>query len=116
MFVGFAALVALEWSLPGVLPHMALQSIRSSASVVALVTFEGLLSCVLPHHVNFQSASSDARIIARCAPVWLFSRVCPLVPLQVACLCCFVIALIAMVQFFPGVLLDMCFEVGRMVA
>ena len=30
--------------------------------------------------------------------------------------CCFVFALIALVEFFPGVLLDMPFEVGNLVA
>ena len=64
MFVGFAALVALESSLPRVRPHVPLQSIRSSAIIVALVTFERLLSCVLPHHMNFQFIRSNARIIA----------------------------------------------------
>ena len=63
MFVGIAAMVALEWSLPGVLPHVALQSIRSGASIVALITFERLLSCVLHHHVSFQTARLNAGII-----------------------------------------------------
>ena len=84
LFVGFAALVALEWSLPRVRPHVPLQSIRSNASVVALVTFERLLSCVLHHHMNFQLRSCNARKIARCAPVWLFTRVRLLVLLKVA--------------------------------
>ena len=84
MFVGIAAMVAIEWSLPGVLPHVALQSIRSGASIVALITFERFFSGVLPHHVNFQITSRNARILARCASVWLFTRVNPLVPLQVA--------------------------------
>ena len=53
LFVGFAAFVALEWSFPSVRPHVSLQIIRSSASVLALVTFEWLLSCVLPHHMDF---------------------------------------------------------------
>ena len=113
MFVGFAALVALEWSLPRVRPHVVLQITRSSASIVALVTFERLLSRVRHHHMNFQITSLNARIIARCAPVWLFTRVRLLVPLQPACFCCFVFTLIAMVQFFPSVHLDMPFEIGR---
>ena len=37
-FVDFAAMVALEWSFPSVRPHVSLQIIRSSASIVALVT------------------------------------------------------------------------------
>ena len=69
----FIALVALEESLPSVRSQVSLQSVRSSASVVALFTFERLLSCVHPHHVNFQMSSSDARILAHCAPVWLFT-------------------------------------------
>ena len=64
LLVSLAALVALEWSLPRVRPHVLLQSTRSSASIVALVTFERLLSCVLHHHVNFQINSLNARIIA----------------------------------------------------
>ena len=54
LLVSFAALIALEWSLPRVRLHMLLQTTRSRASVVALVTFERLLSCVFPHHVSFQ--------------------------------------------------------------
>ena len=48
----FIALDALEWSLPSVRPHVLQQSTRSSASVVALVTFERLFSCMLHHRVN----------------------------------------------------------------
>ena len=59
MFEGFAAMVALEWSLTRVRLHVPLQSIRSSASVVALVTFERLFSSVLSH-VNFQISSLNA--------------------------------------------------------
>ena len=84
MLERFITLVALEWLFPSVLPHVILQSVRSSASVVALVTFERLFSGVFPHHVNFQINSLNARIIARCAPVWLFTRVRHLVLLQVA--------------------------------
>ena len=84
VFVSFAAVVALEWSFPSVFPLVALQSIRSSTGVAALVTFEWLLSCVLSHHVKFQISSCDARIIARCASLWLFTRVRLLVRLQVA--------------------------------
>ena len=84
MFERFITLVALEWLFPSVLPHVILQSVRSSASVVALVTFERLFSGVLSHYVDFQFTSSDARVLAACASVWLFSGVCPLVPLQVA--------------------------------
>ena len=75
VFVSFAAVVALEWSFPSVFPLVALQSIRSSTGVAALVTFEWLLSCVLSHHVKFQVTSSIARIIARCARVCFFTRV-----------------------------------------
>ena len=48
LFVSHAALVALEWSLPGVCLNMALQIARTSASIIALVTFEWLFSGVLP--------------------------------------------------------------------
>ena len=98
IFVSLAALVALEWSLPRMRPHVALQITRISASVVALVTLERLFSGVLCHHVNLQITNCNARILARCASVWLFFRVRPLVSLQRAWFCCFVIALIAMVK------------------
>ena len=64
LIVGFAAMVALEWSLPRVRPHVPLQITRRSASIVALVTLERLLSCVHTHYVSFQITSSNARIIA----------------------------------------------------
>ena len=98
IFVSLAALVALEWSLPRMRPHVALQITRISASIVALVTLERLFSGVLCHHVNLQITNCNARILARCASVWLFFRVRPLVSLQRAWFCCFVIALIAMVK------------------
>ena len=99
MFERFVTLVALEWFFPSVLPHVLLQLARSNASIVALVAFERLLSCVLSHHVNFQLRSCNARKRACCASVWLFTRVRLLVPLQVACICCFVFTLIAVVQW-----------------
>ena len=55
--VSFATMVALERLYPCVRPHVALQGTRRGARVVALVTLEGLFSCMLPHHVNFQSIS-----------------------------------------------------------
>ena len=113
MFERFFTLLALEWSVPRMRSNVLLQMIRTSACVVALVTFERLLSCVLPHHVNFQMNSLNAGKIAQCAPVWLFTRVRLLVPLQVACICCFVFTLIAIVKLVPGVPLVMPFEVGR---
>ena len=64
MFVSLAALAAPEWSRPSVRLHVLLQIARRSTSVVALVTFERLLSCVHPHHMNFQTTRSSARIIA----------------------------------------------------
>ena len=115
LFESFITLVALEWSLPSVPSHVFLQITRSSASIVALVTFERLFSCVHGHYVNFQSASSDARIRAPRASLWLFTRVRFLVSLQVACYCCFVFTLIAIVQFPPSVRIDVPFEVGRIV-
>ena len=84
MFKKFIASVALERFLPSVLPRVLVQITNRGTSIVALVTFERLLSCVFHHHVNFQSASFNARIIARCASVWLFTRVRLLVALQVA--------------------------------
>ena len=60
LFERFITAVALEWFFPSVLPHMFLQSIRSSASVVALVAFERLFSGMLSHYVNFQFTSSNA--------------------------------------------------------
>ena len=65
--ISLVALVALEWSLPSVLPHVLLQITRRSASIVALVTFERLFSCVLPHCVAFQITGCNARILAQCA-------------------------------------------------
>ena len=116
LFERFITAVALEWFFPGVLPHVSLQSIRSSASIVALATFKRLFFRVLPHDVNFQIPSLNARVLACCASVWLFTRVRLLVPLQVACFCCFIFTLIAMIQLFPSVLLDMPFEVASPVA
>ena len=80
-FESFIALVANEWSLHGMRLYVALQMTSCSASVVALVTFERLLSCVHPHHVNFQITRSNARILARCTPMWLFTSVSLVVPL-----------------------------------
>ena len=50
--VSLAAMVAFEWSLPGVRLHVFLQITRGAASIVALVTFERFFSGVLPHHVD----------------------------------------------------------------
>ena len=84
LFERFNTLVALEWSFPSVRSHVLLQMTGFGASIVALVTFERFFSGVLSHFVDFQFSSCDARILAACASVWLFSGVCPLVPLQVA--------------------------------
>ena len=80
----FITSVALEWFFPSVLPYVFLQSVRSSASVVALVTCERLFSCVLSHDVKLQLSSSNTRVLACRTPVWLFTRVSLLVRLQVA--------------------------------
>ena len=80
----FATLIALERLLPSVRSHVTLQITRRSASVVALVTFVWLFSCVLFHHVHFQIASRNAGKLTHCASVRLFSRVGPFVPLQSA--------------------------------
>ena len=115
-FESFFALVTIEWSFWSVFPHMSLQSIRISTSVVTLVTFERLFSRVLSHCVKFQFCNCNAWILAACASVWLFTRVRLLVPLQVAWFCCFVFTLVAIVKFLPNVLLNMRFEGGRLVA
>ena len=83
-YKSFAALVALERPLSSVRLHVALQIIRRSTSVVALVTFVWLFSCVLSHHVNFQLTSRNAGIFTHCASVRLFPRVGPFVGLQMA--------------------------------
>ena len=80
-FESFIALAANEWSLHGMRLYVALQITILGASVVALVTFEWFLSCVHSHHVNFQTTRFNARIIARFAPLWFFSRVRSLVSL-----------------------------------
>ena len=84
LLVSLAALVALEWSLPSVRLHVPLQIIRRRASVDTLVTVERLFTGMRSHDVSFQSLSVIARILAHCASLWLFARVRPLVPLQVA--------------------------------
>ena len=82
--VCFAALVALERLLPRVRPNVLLQVTIRSTSENALVTLEWLLPCVDPHHVHFQLPSLNAGKLARCASVWLFSRVGSFVSLQMA--------------------------------
>ena len=114
--IQLAAFVALEWSLTSVRPLVTLQITRLSGCIVALVTLERLLFCMLSHYVEFQLTSCDARILARCASLWLFTRVRLLVRRQLACFCCFIFTLIAIVQFLPSVLLDMHFESGSPVA
>ena len=81
---GLAALVALEKLLPSVRPHVALQLIRRSTSVVALVTLVWLFSGMVPHHVCFQIVSHNAGILAHCASVRLFPGVGPFVQIQFA--------------------------------
>ena len=82
--VSFVACVAPERLLPSVCPHVALQITRGGASIVALVTLVWLYSCVLPHHVFFQSTSCNAGELAHCASVRLFPRMGPFVLLQSA--------------------------------
>ena len=84
MFERFITFVALEWFFPSVLPHVYLQSSGSSASVVALVAFERLYSDVFAHYVSFQMIRCSTRVLAHRAHVWLFTRVRPLVCLQMA--------------------------------
>ena len=80
--VRFAALVAPERLFPSVPDHVALQMTRRSTGKVALVTLVWLFSCMLPHHVNFQITNCNARKLAPCASVRLFSRVGSFVILQ----------------------------------
>ena len=69
----FTALIALKRLLPCVRPHVALQFIYHNTIVVALVTLVWLFPCMLPHHMIFQMASCNARILAHCASVRLFA-------------------------------------------
>ena len=78
------ALVTFEWSFPGMGLHVALLMNRTNASAVALVAFERLVSCVLPHNVEFQTSNFGAGIIAHWTSRWLFTRVRILVPSEVA--------------------------------
>ena len=82
--VSIATFVTIERLIPSVYYHVALQMTKRGTSVVALVTLEGLFSCMLPHHVLFQMASSNAGILAHCASVRFFARVGPFVDLQAA--------------------------------
>ena len=58
--IQLAAFVALEWSLTSVRPRVTLQITSMSGCIVALVTLERLLFCVLSHYVEFQTTFSDA--------------------------------------------------------
>ena len=75
--------VALERLLSRVHPHVTLQMIRSSASVIPLVTHEWPFSSVHPHHSNFQLTSLNEGKLTHCASVRLFPRVGPFVLLQI---------------------------------
>ena len=97
------ALAALERPLPCVRLHVALKMRSCHTIVVALVTFEWLLSCMLPHHVNFQMISCNAGILAYCASVRLFPRVGPLVLLQTAWIKWEVVTLAASMWYFTRV-------------
>ena len=81
--ISFVALVALERLLLSVRSHVFLQVTRRGASVVALVTFVWLFSCVVPHHVIFQLICLNAGKLAHCASVRLFPRVGPFVLPQI---------------------------------
>ena len=84
MLEGFVAFIALERFFACVGLHVALQNASCNASIVALVTFEWLFPCVVPHHVVFQMTSCDTGKLAHCASVGLFPRVGPFVILQIA--------------------------------
>ena len=62
-FVSFITLVALEWSLHGMRPHVTFQITRRSTTVVALVTFERLFFCVHPHHVHLCGFSPECVLL-----------------------------------------------------
>ena len=115
MLERFIASVALERFLPSVLSRVLVQITRRGTSIIALVTFERLLSCMISHHVTFQCSSCDARIVAHRASVRLFSSVRLLVLIQAGYIYCFIFTLIAMMPLFPGVLLDVPFEGRRSV-
>ena len=83
-FVSYLALVALEWSLHHVSSHVGFQMTRLGGSKVALTTFEQSFSCVPLHRMNFQLTSPDTRILAPCAPLWLFTRMRLFVQLKLA--------------------------------
>ena len=55
-------------------------------------------------------------VIALIATVQFFPSVILDVPFQAGRIITRIVALIAFVQFFPGVLLDMCFEIASLVA
>ena len=71
LFESLNALGALEWSFPSVRSHVLLQMTGFGAGIVALVTFEWLFSCMLPHRVSFQVTSCNARIPVLCICVSL---------------------------------------------
>ena len=108
----FAALVALKRPLPSVRPHVLLQMTINIASMVALVTLVWLFSCMLPHHVYFQSTSPDAGILAQCASVRLFSRVGPFVLHQIAWMSCSKAALIALVWLLSSMFHNVLSQMG----
>ena len=58
--VSLAALVALEYFLPSVRPHVPLQITRLSASIIALVALVRLFFGVLSHNVEIQFTFSNA--------------------------------------------------------
>ena len=106
----FIALVALERSFTSVCHHVLLQITKNSESIGALVTFERLFTGVFSHPVNFQLTGCYARILTHSACLQFFPKVRLPVLHQVACVYCFIFTLIALVEFSPGVFLDMCFE------
>ena len=64
-FESLIAMVELEGFLQSMLHHVPMQFTRSRVNVVALVAFERLFFCMLPHNMNFQLHSLNARKLTR---------------------------------------------------
>ena len=94
---------------------MTLQLPWSNTNEVALVTFEWLFSCVVPHHVIFQMTSCNAGKLAHCASVMLFARVGSFVHLQIAWLDCSIVALVALVWVFSSVFHNVPSQTGNLI-
>ena len=83
ILVRFAAFVALEWSFTTMRPYMALQGTRGGKRGVTFITLVRFFCCVIQRNMSFQIPKVGAGIFAHCASVGLFSRMGPLMCLQV---------------------------------